>query len=687
MTPAPGSSLSTADRIRAAMAAAPQQWVLAAMLIVEIAVFSIVGTNFFSVGATYQVMRLSVELGLLTLALTLVIVTGGIDLSVGSLLGLCAILFGTFWRDFGMSPLVAALAAIGVGGLGGLLNAVLITRLRIAPLIVTLGSFSLFRGLAEGITRGVDNFTGFPESFLAFGNGPQISVFIAAAVVFWGLLHRSTFGRALCAIGYTPQGARHAGIPVQRNVALVYVLSGLAAGLAAVIYAARVGQAKADAGTGYELAAITAVVLGGTSIFGGRGSVIGSLLGLFVIAILQIGMRMASGPAEAAGVLTGVLLLGAISIEWALSRRCVTSPRAVHQGNQELEMKNSQLAVLSVVILLGAVIVASSNYFLVRSIVDRGGTVRSPEGKGVGPSGRKITIAMMPKSKGNAYFIACRRGAEEAAKELGVDLIWDGPTDPDPAKQNEIVDTWAARGVDVICVAAENAKGLSTALRAARKKGIKVVTYDSDVEPDARDFFVNQATPRGIGYTLMDTAAQVMGGEGEFAIITASLTAANMNEWRKHIEARLATYPKIKCLDVRPCDDIQRKAQDEATILLNKHANLKLIMAICSPAVPGAAEAVKQSGRQGVNVIGLGLPNENKAYVHQGVTKAVILWNTMDLGYLTVRVAHDLAVGALRKDTDEMAAGRLGKMTIQGDNILLGTPFVFTKANIDQFDF
>jgi ABC-type sugar transport system substrate-binding protein len=294
---------------------------------------------------------------------------------------------------------------------------------------------------------------------------------------------------------------------------------------------------------------------------------------------------------------------------------------------------------------------------------------------------------MMPKSKGNAYFIACQKGAEEAARELGVDLIWDGPTDPDPAKQNEIVDTWAARGVDVICVAAENGKGLSTALREVRKKGIKVVTYDADAEPDARDFFVNQATPQGIGTTLMDTAARVMGGKGKFAIITASLTAANMNEWRKHIDERLKKYPDIQCLDVRPCDDIQRKAQEEATVLLNKHADLALIMAICSPAVPGAAEAVKQSRRTDVKVIGLGLPNENKSYVHAGTTAAVILWNTMDLGYLTVRAAHDLAGGTLTRGARELSAGRLGTMRIEGDNIVLGMPFVFTKDNIDQFDF
>jgi len=688
MTPATAHPDGALAGMRSAFAASPQQWVLAALLLIEIAIFSVIGTNFFSIDAAYQVIRLSVELGLLTLALTLVIVTGGIDLSVGSLLGLCAILFGMFWRDFGMSPAAAALAAVGAGGLGGLLNAMLITRQRIPPLIVTLGSFSLFRGLAEGITRGVDNFTDFPASFLALGNGPQIPVFIGAAAGAWILLHRSTMGRALCAIGHAPQGARYAGIPVQRHIAVVYILSGLAAGVAAVIYASRVGQAKADAGTGYELAAITAVVLGGTSIFGGRGSITGSLLGLFAIAVLQIGMRMASGPAEAAGVLTGAILLAAISIEWALSRGAAPKPTTVNQENEELNMRNSQLAVLCIVILLGAAIVATSNFYLVRSIANNPGAPRVGPDNGSGPpSGGKVTIAMMPKSKGNAYFIACQRGAQEAAAELGVEFIWDGPVDPDPAKQNEIIDTWAVRGVDVICVAAENAQGLSTALRHARKKGIKIVTYDSDVETDARDFFVNQATAQGIGYTLMDTAAKVMNGEGEFAIITASLTASNMNEWRKHISDRLAKYPGIKCLDVRPCDDIQRKAQDETTVLLNKHANIKLIMAICSPGVPGAAEAVKQSGRKDVKVIGLGLPNENKAYVHAGVTRAIVLWNTMNLGYLTVHAAHDLAVGKLTTSSKQITAGKLGKMKIEGDNILLGRPFVFTKENIDQFDF
>lgn len=308
---------------------------------------------------------------------------------------------------------------------------------------------------------------------------------------------------------------------------------------------------------------------------------------------------------------------------------------------------------------------------------------------GSNPGGKQITLALMPNSKGNSFFFACRKGAEEAAKELGVKLLWEGPTESDPAKQNEIVETWISRGVDVIAVAVGNKEGISTALRKARQKGIKVVTWDSDAMADARDFFVNQATPEAIGTTLMEQAAKAMDNKGEYAVITGSLTAANMNEWQKHIKSvNESRFPELKQIALRPCDDLKDKAFSEATALLNANPKLKLILAICSPAVPGAAEAVKQAGKENsVKVVGLGLPNENKRYVKEGITPAVILWNTLDLGYLTVQTATALAKGELKAGDKTMKAGRLGEMQIVGDNVLLGKPFVFTKENIDQFDF
>src|SRR5258708_39256848 len=148
---------------------------------------------------------------------------------------------------------------------------------------------------------------------------------------------------------------------------------------------------------------------------------------------------------------------------------------------------------------------------------------------------------------------------------------------------------------------------------------------------------------------------------GDFSIITASLTASNMTEWIKCIEAeRAAKYPDIKRVALEPCDDKQQIAFDKANAILNANPSVKLIMAICSPAVPGAAEAVKQSGRTDVKVIGLGLPNDNKPYVHAGITPDVVLWNTMDLGYLTVLAADALARGTLKPGDKSFATPRPG---------------------------
>jgi rhamnose transport system permease protein len=293
--------------------------ILLIVLSLEWLYFNSVGRNFGSLDNSYDILRHSVEIGLLALAMTPIVLTGGIDLSVGSLLGLCAILFGKLWRDAGLPIPVAAACTLGIGALAGGLNASLITWLRLPPLIVTLGTYSLFRGLAEAITRGVDTFTNFPAWFLqlgqerALGVPTQVWLFVVAAVGIWLLVHWTTFGRSFRAIGFAPEGARYAGLPVERRLALAYVLAGFVAALAAIIYTARLGQAKADAGTGYELFAITAVVLGGTSIFGGVGSVHGTLLGVAAIAVLNNGLVHARQPREVAGMLTGLLLVLALS--------------------------------------------------------------------------------------------------------------------------------------------------------------------------------------------------------------------------------------------------------------------------------------------------------------------------------------------------------------------------------------
>jgi rhamnose transport system permease protein len=320
----------------------------------------------------------------------------------------------------------------------------------------------------------------------------------------------------------------------------------------------------------------------------------------------------------------------------------------------------------------------------VRSVERTGGA----SGGAAATGGHRPVIAMMPKAKGDPYFVSCRIGAEEAAREANVELIWDGPTGLDPAKQNEVVESWITRQVDAIAVSVENQAGISTVLRKAREHGIKVLTWDADAAPDARDYFINQATSEGIGFTLTDEASRLLKGKGEFAIITGALSAANQNLWIGFIKQRVAEkHPGLKLLTVRPSDDDRDKAFTETQTVLKVYPRVNLIMSIAAPAVPGAAEAVQQANRRDVDVIGLSLPNLCKKYIHDGVVQEIVLWNTKNLGYLTVNTAAQLAQGKLRNGVTSFEAGRLGKIEVRGSEVILGAPMIFDKTNVDQFDF
>jgi ribose/xylose/arabinose/galactoside ABC-type transport system permease subunit/ABC-type sugar transport system substrate-binding protein len=666
------------------------EWVLMLALMAEIVFFSLTAQSFFTWVNLFEVLRFSVELGLLSVALTPIMISGGIDLSVGSTVGLVAVVFGIAWRDGHLPLSLALVVALLVGCASGALNALLIAGLRLPALIVTLGTYSLYRGIAEGITQGAMSYTGYPKSFLLLGQGyfwrvipVQLPIFLFVVLAYALLLHRSVLGRAFYAIGFNAEGARYAGIPVRRRQALLYLLSGIVSGLAAIIYVAHLGLAKSDLGTGYELQAIAAVVLGGTSVFGGRGTLFGTLLGLSFLSVLQNGMHLLALPSELTGVLIGVLLLGIVSLDRLRSiirtRKKADVPST---GDPDL-VRRKRTQLIWGVLLIGAFTVVA---YLVNRRSFKPDNERTT-GATVIKAHRPV-IAVMPKAKGDPYFISARAGAEEAATELGVDLIWDGPTSLDASQQNELVENWITRGVDAIVVAVENKGSISTVLRKARQHGIAVLTWDADAEPDARDFFLNQATPEGIANALTDEAARLMPAGGAFAIITGSLSAENQNEWIVDVKKRIAAkYPRLTLATIRPSEDDRDKAFSETQTILKVFPEVKLIMAISAPAVPGSAEAVQQSGRRDVDVIGLSLPAICKPYVHSGIVQTIVLWNTRDLGYLTVYAGWLESQKKIPRGATSIRVGRLGDLVARGSEIVLGTPLIINKANIDHLNF
>jgi rhamnose transport system permease protein len=670
------------------------EWVLLLLLALEVLLFGLAADHFLSVGNAFELVRQSAEIGLLVLGLTPVIKTGGIDLSVGSMMGLAAVVLGGAWSALGL-PLGAAIAlTLLTGAAGGALHALLINRLRVPPLIVTLGTFSLYRGLAEAMTGGYTSYSGFPAWFLNLGQArlagvapAQLPLFAAVFAGLWLVLHRAKLGREITAIGFNTPGARFAGVRVNRVVLRAYIICGLCSALAGVTYVARIGQAKADAGLGYELPAIAAVVLGGTSIMGGRGTLHGSLLGLLCLVVLQNGLRLAGQPDEIAGLCAGLILLAAIILNQSWTRlrqtRQITRLRQPTLSSpEEFNMKNSQIAILVAAMFAAALLVAGTNWWLVRSL-----RTRSAGGPAT-PVPPRLAIAITPKTTTDPYFVTCKEGADEAARELGVDLLWNGPITGDPAAQNEIVNGWITKGVDVIAGALVNPAAISSVLRKAQARGITVLTWDSDAEPDAREFFVNQATAQGIGSTLADEGARLADGGGQYAIITATLTDTNQNEWIKAIKARMAAaHPGMTLATIHPCDGQRDKAMTEARNIVQAYPGVKVLIAICSPAVPGAAEALKQAGNGRVKLTGLSTPNLCRDYMHEGWVQSIVLWNTRDLGYLTVYASAAAREGRLKRGDTQFTAGRLGTLKVEGDQILLGQPLVFTQANIDRFHF
>lgn len=322
------------------------------------------------------------------------------------------------------------------------------------------------------------------------------------------------------------------------------------------------------------------------------------------------------------------------------------------------------------------------------------GDKSSPAASGEATPGgdEKIVIALLPKKKGVPYFTSCAEGAEMAAKDFGnVEVRYDGPTDGSPEKAAEMVEQWILKGVDVIAVSANDPAVLSPVMRKAREKGIHVITWDADADKDAREFFVNQATAEQIGFGLVDAMAADLGGDGakgDVAIVTASLTAANQNEWMKHMKVRLEKYPGLKLVATKPSNEDQKLAFDVTTDLMKAYPNLKGVFGISSVAFPGAAEAVKQAGKSGnVLVTGLSTPNDMKSHVMEGTVKSVLLWDTRKLGYLTVEVAVALVKGELKPGATTFSSKKLGERKVEGDSVLLGDPMVFNKDNIGNYDF
>ncbi|MEQ8697438.1 MAG: ABC transporter permease [Bauldia litoralis] len=302
------------------------EMLLLVVLILVVGVLAVGTDKFLTVDNMLNQGRLMTEVALVALPMTYIIITGGIDLSVGSIMGLAAIMLGVAWKNLGLPLELAIVISVLVGMVAGFFNGLLIIRVRVPPLIMTLATLALYRGLAEGISQ-ARSVRGYPEWFFVLGQGEvfgvptQLWILLVAIIIFWIVLAKTTFGRSLYAIGFNEEAARFSGIPVDRIKLIIYSLSGTMAGLAGYIFVSRVSTTRSDMGTGLELDAIAAVVLGGTSIFGGVGTIAGTVIGFTLIQLLKNGLALSGVKGDATIVVIGTVLILSILVSNFLQRR------------------------------------------------------------------------------------------------------------------------------------------------------------------------------------------------------------------------------------------------------------------------------------------------------------------------------------------------------------------------------
>ncbi len=310
----------------------PESTALAAVVILFI-VFTILSPQLFPTKLTYiSIMAVASELGILSIGVTLLMIGGHFDLSVGAVLGLTSYVAVVLMRDFGLSPIIATPAAIAVGALLGMINGLIVVRFRIHSFVVTLGTMLIWRGVVIALTGGFPMTVDIPPVFKSVMSGPllfgfRMSMvwFIVIGLIGTFLLTRTKFGNWIQACGQNPQAARNLGVPVDRVTVILFMIASATAAMSGVIQVARFASVDALRGEQMELQAVAVTVIGGTLLSGGYGSVIGTVLGAITFGMIQVGLVLAGAPGHFFRTLTGLIVVLAVILNTDVARRLARS--------------------------------------------------------------------------------------------------------------------------------------------------------------------------------------------------------------------------------------------------------------------------------------------------------------------------------------------------------------------------
>ncbi|MFE0803523.1 substrate-binding domain-containing protein [Streptomyces sp. NPDC058812] len=595
-------------------------------LIVLVVAMSALSGDFLTADNLLNVGVQAAVTAILAFGVTFVIVSAGIDLSVGSVAALSATVLAWSATEAGIPVVLAVLLSVATGIACGLVNGFLISYGKLPPFIATLAMLSVGRGLSLVISQGSP--IAFPDSVSHLGDTlggwlpVPVLVMIVMGLVTAFVLGRTYIGRSMYAIGGNEEAARLSGLRVKRQKLAVYAFSGLFAAAAGIVLASRLSSAQPQAAQGYELDAIAAVVIGGASLAGGTGKASGTLIGALILAVLRNGLNLLSVSAFWQQVVIGVVIALAVLLDTLRRKAGATTPAAGAGGGG----KGKQALTYVIAAVVAVAVVGATS--LLHNDSSAGKT-------------RKVGLSL--STLNNPFFVQIRDGAEEQAKKLGVDLtVTDAQNDA--SQQANQLQNFTSEGLSSIIVNPVDSDAASPSVRSANKDDIPVIAVDRGVNDAKTAALVASDNVEG-GELGARALAEKLGGKGTIVILQGQAGTSASRERGAGFAAGLKEYPGIKVVAKQPADFDRTKGLDVMTNLLQAHPDIDGVFAENDEMALGAIKALGSKAGKSVQVVGFdGTPDGLKA-VREGTLFASVAQQPKELGRIAVENALRAADG------------------------------------------
>ncbi|MEV0906251.1 ABC transporter permease/substrate-binding protein [Streptomyces hokutonensis] len=620
---------------------------LTALIVLVIAMSALSG-DFLTTDNLLNVGVQAAVTAILAFGVTFVIVSAGIDLSVGSVAALSATVLAWSATQHGVPVVLAVVLAIATGIAAGLVNGFLIAYGKLPPFIATLAMLSVARGLSLVISQGSP--IAFPDSVSHLGDTlggwlpVPVLVMIVMGLIAAFILGRTYIGRSMYAIGGNEEAARLSGLRVSKQKLAIYALSGVFAAAAGIVLASRLSSAQPQAADGYELDAIAAVVIGGASLAGGTGKASGTLIGALILAVLRNGLNLLSVSAFWQQVVIGVVIALAVLLD-TVRRKAGATPvggTGVGGGGKGKQATTYALAAVVTIAIVGAT-----------SFLHNDSSTTS-----------KPKLGLSLSTLNNPFFVQIRSGAQAEAKKLGLDLtVTDAQNDA--SQQANQLQNFTSSNYGAIIVNPVDSDAASNSVKAADKAKIPVIAVDRGVNKAAVDTLVASDNIAG-GELAAKTIAEKLGGTGKIVILQGQAGTSAARERAEGFAKGLKAYPGIQVLAQQPADFDRTKGLDVMSNLLQAHPDVQGVIAANDEMALGAIKALGSKAGKSVSVVGFDGTPDGLTAVKQGTLYASVAQQPSQLGKIAVDNALRAAQGKKVETTVKVPVKVVTKENVAG---------------------